>query len=155
MNKILNGEIVQLLGMNHSELVLTTIFQFLFSSDSIEEIEGVSYLESPDSGISLVLSPTLRVKSIQLYSKDFGEYNEYKAKLPANLSFHMSQSTIYELMGSPEQSGGGEKIPFLGQSLPWDKYYFSNASLHIQYASDLSKILLLTVGYCTLAKMGK
>jgi hypothetical protein len=126
-----------------TEIENDTMFKKYFKGIEIEEIEGTSFLINSESGIELVLSDVLIVHSIHLFPFN-RENKEYNGEIPFSLKFSTPRHMIREVLGEPNKSGGGH-FDLLGAVPKWDKYYFNDFSLHLQYSIDESKIDLITI----------
>jgi hypothetical protein len=62
------------------------------------------------------------------------------------IEFSFSRAQVQELFGVPNRSGGGFNDILFGNVPIWDKYFFSNFTLHFQYSADESQIDLITIG---------
>ncbi|MBO9684119.1 MAG: hypothetical protein J7502_15880, partial [Flavisolibacter sp.] len=71
--------------------------------------------------------------------------SKFNDVLPYNLDFNNSQSMTRQLLGEPDKIGGGDVNIIFGKTPPWDKYLYTNYSLHIQFSEDLNSIDLVTI----------
>lgn len=146
MSQTLEGELLDLLGLNYKALTSNSLFQNLLGAEELtqEDVDRY-YLDSPQNGISAIFSSNLNLVAMKLYSEGHEGYQEYSREIPGGLSFKMSRTQVRSLLGKPTRVGEGGKVPFLGYKPPWDKYLYANASLHCQYSKELDRILVITV----------
>ncbi|MBW4536921.1 MAG: hypothetical protein KME09_23605 [Pleurocapsa minor HA4230-MV1] len=145
MSKKLEGELLTFSGMSYEDVVSNDLFNSLFQSKQLEQIEDRYYLDSPTKGISLILFSNLKIKTFHLYAEGIQGYKQYTNDDIFKVSFNMPQEQVHKIFGQPDKSGKAERIPILGQSFPWEIYEFENAKLHFEYSNDFQKIRLITV----------
>jgi len=69
----------------------------------------------------------------------------YPDELPFTLHFEFSREQTRKLLGFPVKSGGGD-FSFLYGTVPlWDKYFYKDFSLHIQFYENLESVELITI----------
>ena len=142
-------EIVSWIGKKSNSIDSSLLFKDYFKSCQQEELENTIYLSNKTKGIELVMTSTLIITSIHLFSGNNSRnnllYNSFTGKLPDNLEFSFNRENVHLLIGIPFESGGGQEVVYLGYVPFWDKYYFNNYSIHIQYSNAFESIDMLTV----------
>ena len=142
-------EIISWVGKKLNSIDSSLLFKDYFRSCQQEELENTIYLSNKTKGIELVMTNTLIITSIHLFSGNNSRnnlpYNSFTGKLPGNLEFSFSREDIHLLLGIPSESGGGQEVVYLGYVPIWDKYYFNNYSIHIQYSNTFESFNMLTV----------
>lgn len=116
-----------------------------FSETNLLQDEDVYYLENSEIGISVIFSHLKIVQSIHIYGKERENEKEFQGSLIYNLKFSFSKEEVFKLLGHANKTGGGENNFFMGYINVWDKYYFKNYSLRIEYTEDLKNITLITI----------
>lgn len=120
------------------------VFLDYFSETDLCE-DGVDvYLTNKEKGVGLVLTKGLVVKSIHFFSES-DERKEFIDKLPFNLKFSFAKEDVRGIFGDPKRTGGGHSLFPFGIIPLWDKYYFEQFSLHVQYSTDQMSLTLVTV----------
>ncbi len=131
------------LGEKYNILIKDIMFFDMFYDFEIKKIEGEYYIEAFGKGIDLVFSKSTNLISIHFHRS--GIYGKYKGELPKFINFEMNRELINTHLGSSNSSGGGEFVRPYGIIPYWDKYYYGNFSLHIQYNLEMSEIELITL----------
>ncbi len=117
----------------------TALFKKYFFNVPLENIEDTYFLTNEVKGIDLTFTEDLTVKSLHF------SFEMYKDNLPLNLKFNFNRRQITGLFGIANVSGGGFEDMY-GYVNIWDKYYYKNFSLHIQYSKDKGHVELITLG---------
>lgn len=120
-------------------------FNKFFSDIKINAIGYENYLFNPEKGIDIVMSDSMIVHSIHLFSGNTPESKKFQGIVINNLSFEMNSSDVAILLGEPNKKGGGYKDIF-GSVPRWNKYYFDTYTLHLQYSHTTDEIDIITIG---------
>ena len=123
----------------------TKDFNTFFSGIEMSAIDCERYLFNPEKGIDIVMSESMIVHSIHLFSGNTPESKRFQGIDVNNVRFEMNRSDVEMLLGKPNKKGGGYKDIFGGVP-PWDKYYYDTYTLHLQYSLSADKIDLITIG---------
>jgi len=141
-------ELLRLLGCHrHDNAMLDFIGQFdtapIFTENK-EDGADSEHIEFRDFGFCLSLEAD-KLNSIFLFSstKD-SDYLAYPLRLPSNLSFELSKSEVFDLLGSPSEEGGGYD-EFFGNIPHWFRYEENTHFLHIEFTHDLKCIQMVTL----------
>lgn len=121
------------------------LFKKYFSGIEIGQIEDVFTLVNLSEGIDVIFSDKMEVTSIHLFSEDYQGAKVFKGEGYSNV-LSKSRRQINEFLGKPNSNGGGFDSPIFGYIELWDKYFYSNYSLHLRYSKDEQHILLITLG---------
>ena len=138
-------EIQVLINKEKRYLENEPLFQKYFNG--IEEEEGidVKFFLNRKLGIDIIISDKGYSTAIHFYSKHHKDIEEFKDELPFSLMFSYSQNKAREMLGIPNFVGE-EGFSFLyGTIPPWDKYIYSNFSLHVQFTVNREEISLVTI----------
>jgi len=138
-------EITNWVDKELKEINSSKIFKRYFENISIEAIEDDNHLTNEAEGIGLVMDSVFMINSIHLYSGNDDSGQIFKGEIPFDIKFSFSRETIHAILNKPQKSGGGHEILYMGYINHWDKYYFENFSLHLQYSIDNSSIDLITI----------
>jgi hypothetical protein len=73
-------------------------------------------------------------------------YPQHGAVLPLSLQPSHSRPEVRALLGEPSGSGGGIRVPVLGEVGPWDRFDSDTASVHVEYSDSglISMVTLMT-----------
>jgi hypothetical protein len=129
---------------NINDLKSDHLFNKYFDGIELEKGEESYYLTNPEKGLGLVTDLDFVVNTIHLFSGNTLDDKTFLGLIPYNLSFAMSQTSIRSIFGIPDRRGGG--FIHLTSLIPiWDKYYFSNHSVHLQYSTSKESIDMITL----------
>lgn len=128
------------------DLIFETEFNYFFNTIDLEEIEDSYYLTNKSKGIELVFSRDKVATSIHLFSKIDGDYNCFNEALPNGLQFSDTRQIVHTKLGKPDIKGGGISDIYMSYIHEWDKYYFQEFSLHLEYNENNNGIRILTIG---------
>ena len=123
----------------------TSLFVKYFEKVILLKIEDSFYLTNKFRGIEVVLSINFVVTSIHFFSDLNEETNAFQEELPLQIKLTYDRIQIRQVLGTPNKNGGGIEAPVIGYILCWDKYYFDNFSLHIQYSKNNNLINMVTI----------
>ncbi|MGZ3776388.1 MAG: hypothetical protein ACXVI9_01950 [Mucilaginibacter sp.] len=123
----------------------TKLFLKYFSEIQIEEIEGTFFFNNEEKGIDIILADNEIVRAIHLNSGTYLGVGSFPGDLPYSLKFTYGINDVRKLMGVPDNTSGDYKVPAFGGKRSWDKYFFNNYTLHIQYSNQEDYIELVTV----------
>lgn len=121
-------------------------FKYYFEGEEISTIEDSCYLTSDEHGIEIVMDFEQIIQSIHFFSGQNKQHSCFLGDLPLGIKFSDYRSDIINKIGNPDKSGGGESDFFFGDIPLWDKYYFLNYSLHIQFQKNGTSIEIVTLG---------
>lgn len=96
-------------------------------------IDGRDYLCSVGGGVSIVLSETGAVHTVQFHAEGHEGYAGFPFALPAHLSFSTSRTQARRLLGEPSLSGEAGTLPFLGPKPAWDVFAVDDLRVHVEY----------------------
>ncbi len=136
---------ISLLGETYTSAALR---QFLKDEDLFPEkntIEGHTYFNFKESGLSLVFDEGDRLVAAQLYSAGRDGYSQYSRSLPEELKFSMSSNEVETAIGKPMKAGGGKETPGLGMIPLWNLFVLDAYALHLEYSSDKKSIGLISL----------
>ncbi len=136
--------IVDWINKNIEEVNFTELFNLYFKEYETLKDEDVYYMINKEKGIDIMLSNDNIITSIHFYSGEHGDSKAYTDKLPNGISFCLSRENIHSLFGVPDKTGGGEFNVFFGRVKKWDKYFYADYSVHLEYSDSEDKILLIT-----------
>ncbi|MCC6760035.1 MAG: hypothetical protein IT252_02415 [Chitinophagaceae bacterium] len=122
-----------------------SIFKRYFENQSMMKGEDVFYLTNKAQGIEIVLSNSMVVTSIHLFSGENKNYQMFAGNLPFNIKFSFGRDEIHDIFGPPVKSGGGHKALYIGYIPFWEKYYFEGYSLHFEYSDECVFIKTVTL----------
>jgi len=128
-----------------SEIKETVLFGKYFDTILIEEGIGDAYLFNPSRGIDIILREDTSVRAIHFHSGKIDGANQFEDALPLNIKFFQTRSEMRGIFGRPNESGGGEKSFLYEKTKDWDKYFFDEFSLHLQFADIDCSIDLVTI----------
>jgi hypothetical protein len=112
----------------------------------MEAIEGETYVEIPDAGLSAVTDGEGVIHSVQLHAAGHEHYAAFAEGLPGGLVFSMGRAEARARLGAPSTSGEAEDIPMFGRSNAWDRWQTSEGwHLHVQYGTDGASIELVSL----------
>lgn len=129
-----------------ADLVSENEFSFFFTGIDLIKIENSFYLTNKSKGIELVLSIDKTITSVHFFSKIERSYSCFSLILPKELEFSDSRLIVQSKLGKPNRSGGGVNDLYLGYIHAWDKYYFQEYSLHLEYSENNDTIRIITIG---------
>jgi hypothetical protein len=140
------ANVVALLGTCPTGETWRAISDELHAVHRVEIIGPTTYHSLYGAGVAAVEEESV-VVSIQLFGPgSVSECGYYSGVLPSGLTFGWSLRRVCSLLGAPVESG--EPINDLGGSArlePWTKHRLSDFSLHLAYAPDASRILLVSI----------
>lgn len=139
-------ELFNWLDKHINEISDSDLYKKNFSDRIIDNIEEDFFLENLDKGIDVIFTNEMIVSSIHLYSDNFMGSKSFKGDLPFNLEFYKTKKEVNKMLGEPMVSGGGYDDSIFGYVDLWDKYYYDFYSLHVKYAREGERILLITLG---------
>lgn len=137
--------LINWIDKKEKEINETKEFREFFSEFEIKIIEHDRYLFNCEKGIDIVMSESMMIHSIHLFSGNTIESKRFEGKLLNNISFEMNQLDINKKLGKPNKNGGGYHDIF-GNVPYWNKYYFETYSLHLQYSPTSGNIDIITIG---------
>ena len=147
-------ELSSLLGKDcESPEVLAVIHSFneepeVIESDELDLHRGDG-LEFWKSGVSITLDEKGKVEAIYLFSGDDIEngYSRYKRSLPYSLAFELRREEVVKLLGNPTHERGPIWVRVLSHRVfvCWDRWDWSNLSLHIAYPEERDRIKKVTL----------
>jgi hypothetical protein len=116
-----------------------------FDGISIEKGIDVYYLFNHHKGIDIIFDLDSKVKAIHFYSGKQDISNKFTDRLPLDVDFSCARNDVRQLLGTPNLTGGGNFSFLYGTTPPWDKYFFDDFKLHLQYSPDETNIELVTI----------
>lgn len=143
-------DISKWIDKNIGELERDNFFCHFIKSAERVSIEDNNYIVDESGSIELVLSAKSIITSIHVSAgNDLSEnFKLVSETLP--VEFGCSQSEIHRRLGPPKVSEIGQRNLFLGWINPFDKYYFDDYTLRIEYDKDKQRIILITFGSLSL-----
>lgn len=139
-------ELTSWINKKLSEIENDDKFKRYFKDSAIENILERDFLINNSMGIDLILTELQTIETIHLFSADeINGISSYEGEMPFNLNFTSTRTEVNATLGKPNRSGGGYNS-IVGHIPSWDKYYFTNYSLHIQYSDQGESIDLITIG---------
>jgi len=134
--------IEELIGTSKQELLQI----YGLGSDAIPaQIDGRSYLELPEVGISFVLSADNKATTIHLYARGRDSYSQYAGPMPFGLRFDMSRDTVRTALGKPHKSMDEIIDPLLGKVNARDIYVLEKNSVSVEYTPNMNEISLISI----------
>jgi hypothetical protein len=137
-------EILTWIDKNISGVEGTLSYSRYFDSIPLEKGVDVLYLLNPYLGIDLIFTEQRYLKSIHFYSGEQNGMSRFGKELPHDLIFSFSRSQTIEILGKPNQSGGGGYSILYGTTPSWDKYYFERYALHLQFSEGDKSVVLVS-----------
>ena len=138
-------EILTWIDKDLVEIKGTLLFGKYFDSILPEASIDVTHIFNPTCGINMVLSLDNSVTAIHFFSGKDGLTNQFIDILPFDLKFSNTNKETRLLFGEPDQCGGGEKSILYSKTKNWDKYFFEDFSLHLQFSDIDCSIDLITI----------
>lgn len=123
----------------------TQNFKKFFSGIEMSTIDENNYLFNSEKGIDIVMTETMDIFSIHLFSGNTRESKAFNGVSINAIDFSMTRPDVEKILGKPNRTGGGYKDIF-GDVPLWTKYYFDTYSLHLQYSLTTGYIDLITLG---------
>jgi hypothetical protein len=137
-------DIKELLGKRYTELKSVELFGTRVPLS--EEIEGQSYVDFREAGVSVVLPDNETIGAVHLHSAGHEGFRGYAGPLPRGLKFAMSRKAVRALFGEPEASHDEQTVPVLGWKSAWDSFVVDSVRIHIAYSRGGSeRIELVTL----------
>jgi len=126
---------VQLINAPTSSTLYKTFISSFSESPEYKSHDGdYNYVSFYQSGIEILIRAE-KVHTIYFHNQRQEKYKSFKGKLPKGIYYGMSKAAVYDKLKSPSKSGGGGE--YLGKAVPyWDKWIYSNYSLHLTYNAN-------------------
>jgi hypothetical protein len=137
-------DLVKWIDKNIEEIKETKEYGQFFSAE-MTVIDLNRYLFNAEKGIDIVMSDSMIITAIHLFSGNTLESKRFQGVCVHDINFEMNCFNVEKILGNPNKKGGGYTDIF-GQVPRWDKYYFDTYSLHLQYSPSTDKIDLITIG---------
>lgn len=102
------------------------------------------YWENSRAGIS-VASDGGVVTAIFLHGFGKDDFAQFSGLLPVGLTFEAGPDEVRHALGTPEDSGGPEKIPGVYHHGGWDRYVLESCIVHFNYRIDDRRVELVTL----------
>jgi hypothetical protein len=138
-------EIINWIEKDLEEINKTVLYNDYFDNVPIEKGIDVFGLYNADKGIDIILHENNRIKAVHFFSGTQEGSTKFADKLPFDFNFDFSRNNVRLLLGVPDLSGGGDFSFIYGTTPPWDKYFFENFKMHLQYSSGEKSIELFTI----------
>lgn len=132
------------------EFKIDSFFEEYFGNCTLDEGVDGYYLSNYEEGIELVLSKEKKLTAIHFFSGQTDEYHMFKKEIIPNISFNSSRNNVIEVLGQPNDSGGGEEHFIFGYINSWDRFFKKNYVLRFEYQKNEKSILLITFSSLTL-----
>jgi len=102
------------------------------------------YWENSRAGISLLAEDGL-VDTIFLHAFGKDDFMEFPGPLPAGLTFESRRTDVRHAFGTPESSGGPDKVTNVYSHDGWDRYAVGARFIHFSYRRNDGRIDLVTL----------
>lgn len=116
-----------------------------FAFAELDQVEDKSYLINESLGIEAVFDKIHGLRTIYFYSENHQGFSEFKQPLPLNLNFSLNDSQVRELLGQPQAEGGDDYSMIYGITPKWQKYFFDDCDIHVQYRNRGESIEMITL----------
>jgi hypothetical protein len=103
--------------------------------------EPVIHYVFPSHGLELQCDAEEKISAIHLYRDEYGGFDQNLL----DLSFSFNGIDIARLMGVPSKRGDKVVDPILGEYGAWDRFDYSNHSVHIEYTLRGDGIRMITL----------
>jgi hypothetical protein len=104
--------------------------------------DAETYFSFPRAGLSLLRDADGLLAAIHVYLESDGAFRRYAGQLPFGLKPSMQRADVRALLGTPAKVGAAGGLGYLGVTPSWDRFSFSDQTLHVQYSDGGLPILL-------------
>lgn len=112
---------------------------------TMTRIAGRTYVTAKDLGFSLVSVEPDLVSCVQVYAEPDDDRLE-GLSLPWGLLLSDSRAEVRSKLGSPQESGGGDRNPLTGKSIPpWDVFVVDGYRCHVEFRPDVDRAALVSI----------
>jgi curved DNA-binding protein CbpA len=134
-------DLVSLLGKSKNSPEIYQYMSFLKEKPYIDPYG--CYYQFKNSGIGILFDYEI-VKTLSLYGEGYLGYKQYKGFIPGDLSFNDHRKRIKQKISKPSESGSWNDISNKCKGGVWDKWFYLNYSLYVQYYED-GRISMITL----------
>lgn len=130
---------VDALGCSQGDRAYIELVRSLPKLGSVTSIENLTYVKYSADGISFDFGSGDKLLSV------FFKYQVADLEWATGIPRDAGRSDVIHKYGPPRKSGEPKAIPVLGKQGAWDRWDFGEYSMHVQYAHDEDKVMLVTL----------
>jgi hypothetical protein len=103
-----------------------------------------SYL-ARETGVELAADAHGTVTTVFLHFHGDDGFEAYRGEIPGGGGHVARRSSLWAMLGRPDETGDPYRDRFLGDYGPWDRWLLTSFTLHAQYATDAETLDRITV----------
>lgn len=118
------------------EAVKREITASLREEPEVEQIETQYYASYKGSGVEIVAGDAGAVNAFHFFGGGRDGFSNFDGPIDGELRMGASREAVRKYLGEPTATGGGERIPVLGEAKSWDKYERGAYEQRFEYSKE-------------------